>query len=86
MTKREIEEIENDPVFIRAKDCPLVGPEWCEYKGEVFVGQLNYERSKQSKRTMIDLHYCMTAALCDTLLIKTVQWNPNKFQFNGRAR
>lgn len=79
--KDEVLEIENDPIFIMAKDCPLIAPEWCEYKGEVYVGELNYERSKQSKRIMIDLSFCMTKALNQSIM-KTVMWNPKKFNMN----
>lgn len=57
--------------------CHLVF-DWCEYKGKVYFGSLNYERSITAKRPMIDLSYCATKAL-NCVILKTVAWDKNKF-------
>lgn len=52
--------------------------DWAEFKGEtVFVG-INYEESKRVGRPMMDIFHCATAALNHSV-IKTVQWDKNKF-------
>lgn len=58
-------------------DCPVFH-NWIEYKGETFYAMLNYERSLESKRPMIDLCHCATRAL-NGIVIKTVQYDKNKF-------
>lgn len=56
-----------------------IAMDWCEYKGETLVAIINYEATKKAKRPMVDLSYCMTTALNNTI-DKTVQWDKNKFQ------
>lgn len=65
----------NIPKYIN--DCPLVY-DWCEYKGEVYFGALDVQRSIKSKRAMIDLSWCATMAQNNNVM-KTVQWNNSKF-------
>lgn len=86
MSKELIEDIEKDPIWIMAikNKCPLIGMEWCEYKGETFVGEVDYFKSKKSKRLMINLYYCLTKAM-NSVVIKTVMWDKNKFTFNSTA-
>lgn len=54
-------------------------PEWIEYKGEVFVSQLNFEATEKAGKPMFDLSYCMTKAL-NQCILKTVQYDKNKFK------
>ena len=54
--------------------------EWIEYKGDVYVGSINIDRSLKAKKPMIDLHYCLTKAL-NGIVIKTVQYDKNKFKY-----
>lgn len=53
--------------------------EWCEYKGETYVAQINYEATVKAKKPMMDLSYCMTKAH-NQIILKTVQWDKNKFK------
>jgi NAD-dependent DNA ligase len=59
-------------------------PEWIEYKGEVFVSQLNFEATAKARKPMFDLSYCMTRALNDCIL-HTVQYDKNKFKRTTKA-
>jgi hypothetical protein len=58
--------------------CPVTF-DWVEYKGETMFAGINYERSIQAKRPMIDLFYCATKAM-NNIVIKTVQYNKKKFK------
>lgn len=53
--------------------------DWCEFKGEVVVAQLNYQRSERAKRPMMDISYCMTKAL-NQVILQTVQFDKSKFK------
>jgi len=53
--------------------------EWCEFKGEIVVAQINYEESERVGRPMMDLSECMTRALNQNIFA-TVQWDKNKFK------
>lgn len=53
--------------------------EWVEYKGETFVAQFNYERSRQARKPMLDLSICMTRAI-NQVIIDTVQYDKSKFK------
>lgn len=57
-------------------------PEWVEYKGEIYVSQLNFERTKTAKRPMFDLSYCMTRALNQNIM-KTVAYDHKKFKISN---
>lgn len=69
----------------RMYKCPFIF-EWCEYKGETYFAALDYEKSIKSNRVVLNLHYCATAALNNSILIKTVTYIPSKFQYiqNGK--
>lgn len=54
--------------------------EWIEYKGDVYVGTINVDRSFTAKKPMIDLHYCLTKAF-NGIVIKTVQYDKSKFKY-----
>ena len=51
----------NDPLVKMAMGCPI-SMDWIKYKGEVCVGQYNWEESKARGIPMIDLSVCMTQA------------------------
>lgn len=70
------DELKDVPKYIL--DCPLVF-HWCKFKGETYFGGLNYDRSINAKRPMIDLFYCATTA-CNHMVLKTVAWDINKFE------
>lgn len=70
--------IENDPVFKMTEKLPFV-IDWCEYKGETVVAQINYDRSLKANKPMMDISYCMTKALNQNIMY-TVQWDKNKFK------
>lgn len=53
--------------------------DWCEFKGEVVVAQLNYERTEKAKKPMFDISYCMTKAL-NQVVLETVQYDKKKFK------
>ena len=56
--------------------------DWVTYKGEIFVAQMNYERSLAARKPMFDLSYCLTKAL-NQVIIKTVQYDKRKFVLLG---
>lgn len=64
---------------LKFTNCPIVF-EWCEYKGEVYFGALNYQRSVKARKPMIDLFYCATVALNGVSVMKTVQYDKAKFK------
>lgn len=53
--------------------------EWVVYKGVDLVAQINYEATKKAGKPMLDLSYCMTRALNQSI-DKTVQWDKSKFK------
>jgi hypothetical protein len=56
--------------------------DWVEYKGEVFFAMINFERTKLSKKPMIDLCYCATTGLINNRVLKTVQYDKSKFKLH----
>lgn len=59
--------------------CPIVF-HWCEYKGEPYFGALNYQKSVEQNRVIIDLHYCATAALNNSRIEKVVAYSKKNFE------
>lgn len=57
--------------------------DWVEYKGEVYVAQINYEATVKAGKPMVDLSYCMTKAH-NQVILRTVQWDRNKFKLNPK--
>jgi hypothetical protein len=53
--------------------------DWCEYKGETCVAQINWDATAKAGKPMMDLSYCMTKALNQNI-DKTVQWDRTKFK------
>lgn len=53
--------------------------DWVNYKGEDVVIMPNYEATKKANKPMVDVCYCMTKALHDSVLY-TVQYDKNKFK------
>lgn len=76
MEEKEIDM--NDPIIKMGMKLPFA-VDWVEYKGETVVAQFNYEASQKAKRPMVDISYCMTRALNQTILF-TCQWDKNKFK------
>ncbi len=68
----------NDNISKMLLKLPIV-MDWCKYKGETCVAQINIEATKKAKRPMMDLSYCLTKAM-NQIIIKTVQWDKNKFK------
>ena len=64
------EQLENLPIHVF---------EWCEYKGEIYFAQPNYEKSEKCHRPIIDLHFCATAWQCG-LVLKSVNYEPDLFK------
>lgn len=54
--------------------------DWVNFKGETVFGSLNYAESERVGRPMIDIFPCATRALNHAELIKTVQFDKNKFK------
>jgi hypothetical protein len=54
--------------------------DWVQYKGETFYGMVNLERSEKANRPIIDLCYCATSGLINNRVLKTVQFDKNKFK------
>lgn len=54
-------------------------PTWMKYKGEIYVSQLNFERTEQAGKPIFDLSYCMTKAI-NQCIMKTVQYDKGKFE------
>ncbi len=52
--------------------------DWCQYKGETYVAQINIPATRKANRPMMDLSYCMTKAM-NQVILKTVAWDKNKF-------
>lgn len=77
-TDNSFEVSQDDPVFKMSEKLPFV-IDWCEYKGETVVAQINYERSLKANRPMMDISYCMTKAL-NYVIMYTRQWDKNKFK------
>jgi hypothetical protein len=57
--------------------CPVYF-DWTVYKGEMYFGMLNYERSIKARRPMIDLAYCTTKGM-NGIVLKTVQFSKKTF-------
>ncbi len=53
--------------------------DWCYYKDEIIVAQINWDATKKAGKPMMDISYCMTRAL-NQCILKTVQWDKNKFK------
>ncbi len=53
--------------------------DWVKYKGETCVAQINYEATEKAGKPMMDISYCMTRAINNTIL-ETVQWDKSKFK------
>ena len=69
--------LENDPVYKMSERLPFV-IDWCKYKGETVVAQINYDRSLKANRPIMDISYCMTKALNQNIMF-TAQWDKKKF-------
>ena len=52
--------------------------DWVEFKGDTVVIMPNYEATKKANKPMVDVSYCMTRALNNSVLY-TVQWDKSKF-------
>jgi hypothetical protein len=52
--------------------------DWCSYKGEIVVAQINYDETIRVGRPMMDISYCMTRALSQNIMY-TVQFDKKKF-------
>ena len=76
MNQLKPQPLEDTPNYILT--CPIIF-DWVEYKGETMFAGINYERSIQAKRPMLDLYLCATRAL-NANVIKTVQYDKNKFK------
>lgn len=53
--------------------------DWCYYKDEIYVAQINLEATKKAHKPMMDLSHCMTRAI-NQIILKTVQWDSTKFR------
>jgi len=56
-----------------------ISMDWCEFKGETVVAQINFEETKRVGRPMMDISYCMTRAINQNIMY-TTQWDKNKFK------
>jgi len=56
---------------------PIIA-DWVIHNGVDVVIMPNYEATVKAKRPMVDVSYCMTKALNNSVLF-TTQWNKNKF-------
>jgi hypothetical protein len=74
MTETEL--TKDIPAFILR--CPVYC-QWLKYKGETYFGMLNYERSIDANRPMIDLSYCATRAF-NGIVMNTVAYDKKKFK------
>lgn len=52
--------------------------DWVNFKGETVFAQINYEATQKAGKPMMDISYCATRALNQTILF-TTQWDKNKF-------
>jgi len=68
-------DLKDVPKFIM--DCPVFF-DWTVYKGETYFAMLNYERSIQAKRPMIDLAHCATRGM-NNIVLKTVAYSKKHF-------
>lgn len=68
-------EVDDMPEFI--KSCPVVF-DWYKHKGEVCFASLNYEKSIETGKAWIDIHYCATRAL-NGVVEKTVIYRERDF-------
>lgn len=68
------EDFKIEPMFERL---PFV-MDWCNFKGDVCVAQINYEASIKARKPMMDISYCMTRAL-NQVILRTVQYDKGKF-------
>jgi hypothetical protein len=59
--------------------------DWYKYKGEVYFVGINMEATIKAGKPMMDLHYCATKAL-NNIVLKTVQWDKNKFEPTEKRR
>lgn len=59
--------------------------DWCKYKGEIYFVSVNLEETIKAGKPMMDLHYCATKAL-NQIVLKTVQFDKNKFSLTDEAR
>lgn len=76
----------NDPLVKMAMACPI-SLDWIKYKGEVCVGQYNWEESVAQGRPMIDLSFCMTQSL-NQIIYATVPYEKELFRkhsFRGKT-
>ncbi len=52
--------------------------DWVNFKGETVFAQINYQATQKSGKPMMDISYCATRALNQTILF-TTQWDKKKF-------
>lgn len=60
-------------------DPALPWMKWIEYKGETYFATVNLEKSLSAHRPIVDLSYCATKGLNNTVL-HSVNWNPEHFK------
>lgn len=80
--KEDVKIIKEDieiPQYIH--DVPFFA-EWVKYNGDVYFAMINIEKSYACRRAIIDLCYCATAGLINGRVLKTVNYNPSKFEIH----
>lgn len=64
------------PEYLQDDGLPWM--KWVRYNGEECVATVNYQKSINCRRPIIDIFYCMTEAMNDRV-IKSVNFDPTKF-------
>lgn len=65
------------PEYLKDEGLPWM--QWVKYKGQECVASVNYQKSVNARRPIIDIHYCMTKAH-NGIVERSVNFNPLHFK------